>query len=179
MSTVTVSSKNQVTLPAGIVKELGIKGGDKLVMELIRGRIIMQPQPDSWADYYIGRVKGVYSSTREEADNYITQLRASPERDEWFQQFEGLCVKNADVKLVVEALREQPDYAASEVELDRTISGKDGRPMGGGRMQKALDLLVEPNKWVRRIVILDANGQQSNVKYRLVHELARPVTAAR
>ncbi len=103
----------------------------------------------------------------------ITQLRASPEHDEWFQQFEDLCLKKEDIKLVVEALREQPDYVTSESELDTALSR-----MGERRMKAALGLLIEPNKWIRPIVTTDTSGEQSNIKYWLVHKLGRRDTFA-
>ena len=75
MATVTLSSKHQVTLPVDMIRTLGLKAGDKLVAELIDDRIVLLPQPESWADYFIGSVKGVYGSTKEEIDRYIAEVR--------------------------------------------------------------------------------------------------------
>ena len=75
MATITLSSKHQVTLPVDIVRSLGLKAGDKLVAELIDDRIVLLPQPESWADYFSGSMKGVYGSTREEIDRYIAEVR--------------------------------------------------------------------------------------------------------
>ena len=75
MATITLSSKHQVTLPVDIVRSLGLKAGDKLVAELIDDRIVLLPQPDSWTDYFIGSMKGVYGSTKEEIDRYIAEVR--------------------------------------------------------------------------------------------------------
>ena len=75
MATVTLSSKHQVTLPVDIVRTLGLQAGDKLVAELIDDHIVLLPQPESWVDYFVGSMKGVYGSTREEIDRYIAEVR--------------------------------------------------------------------------------------------------------
>ena len=75
MATVTLSSKHQVTLPVEIVRTLGLQAGDKLVAELIDDHIVLLPQPESWVDYFVGSMKGVYGSTREEVDRYIAEVR--------------------------------------------------------------------------------------------------------
>ena len=75
MATVTMSSKNQVTLPAEMVRGLGVKPGDKLLTELIDDRIVLLPKPESWTEYFTGSMKGVYGSTKEEIDRYIAEVR--------------------------------------------------------------------------------------------------------
>ena len=77
MPTVTVSSKHQITLPAQIVRELGLNGGDKLTVELIDERIVAVPQPASWVAYIRGSAKGVYGRTLREVDRYVAEERAS------------------------------------------------------------------------------------------------------
>ena len=78
MPTVTISSKNRVTLPAAMVRTLGLRAGDKLVAELIDDRIVLLPRPDSWADYMIGSLEGVYGSTKEQVDSYVDEVRYGP-----------------------------------------------------------------------------------------------------
>lgn len=80
MPNITISSKNQVTLPAAMVRSLGLKAGDKLVAELIDDRIVLLPRPDSWAEYMIGSLEGVYGSSKEEVDRYIAEVRYGPDR---------------------------------------------------------------------------------------------------
>ena len=75
MATVTLSGKHQLTLPVDMVRSLGLKPGDKLVAELIEGHIVLLPQPESWAEYFIGSARGVYGSTKEEIDRYIAEVR--------------------------------------------------------------------------------------------------------
>ena len=79
MPAITISSKNQVTLPVEIVRSLGLKAGDKLIAELIDDRIVLLPQPASWADYMIGSLSGVYGSTKEEIDRYVAEVRYGPD----------------------------------------------------------------------------------------------------
>ena len=73
-----MSSKHQVTLPVEMVRSLGLKAGDKLIAELIDDRIVLLPQPASWADYMIGSLSGVYGSSKEEIDQYIAEVRYGP-----------------------------------------------------------------------------------------------------
>ena len=75
MATITLSSKNQVTLPAEMVRSLGLKPGTKIVAELIDDLIVLLPQPESWVDYFVGSMRGVYGSTKEEIDRYIAEVR--------------------------------------------------------------------------------------------------------
>ncbi len=75
MPTVTLSSKNQITIPAEIVRRLGLKPSDKLIAELIEDHVVLLPQPDSWTDYFTGSLKGVYGSTKDEIDRYIAEVR--------------------------------------------------------------------------------------------------------
>ena len=79
MPAVTMSSKHQVTLPVEMVRSLGLKAGDKLIAELIDDRIVLLPQPASWADYMTGSLSGVYGSTKEEIDQYIAEVRYGPD----------------------------------------------------------------------------------------------------
>lgn len=71
----TVSSKNQVTLPVAALRSLRAKAGDKL-RAVIRGRsLVLLPHPVSWVDYYAGVAEGVYGQTDEEIDAYIRESR--------------------------------------------------------------------------------------------------------
>ena len=76
MPRITLSSKNQITLPVDIVRILDLKPGDKLVAELIDDHIVLLPQPESWTDYFGESMRGVYGSTVKEIDKYI--LRREP-----------------------------------------------------------------------------------------------------
>ena len=75
MTNVTLSSKNQITLPVEMVRALSLRQGDKLVAELIDNHIVLLPKPESWVDYFEGSMKGVYGSTKGEIDRYIAEVR--------------------------------------------------------------------------------------------------------
>lgn len=80
MPTTTLSSKYQITIPMEIVRSLGLQPGEKIAIEQIEDRIVMLKEPANWADYFTGRLKGVYGSTVEEIDRYVAEERASWER---------------------------------------------------------------------------------------------------
>lgn len=46
MTTATVSSKSQVTLPAAACREVGIKPHDRVLVEVREGAIIIRSAPD-------------------------------------------------------------------------------------------------------------------------------------
>jgi len=71
----TLSSKRQVTLPAAMVRELGLVAGDKLVAHVEGDTITLRPRPRSWVEYVSGSLKGTYGSTKEEVDAYIREVR--------------------------------------------------------------------------------------------------------
>ena len=75
MPVVTMTSKNQITLPIEIARQLSVKPGDKLVVELVQDHVVLMPQPGSWADYVVGSVKGVYGARKEDIDSYINEVR--------------------------------------------------------------------------------------------------------
>ena len=144
MPTITLSSKHQVTLPVDIVRSLGLKAGDKLVAELIDGRVVLLPQPESWTDYFVGSMKGVYGSTLEEIDRYIAGERSSCERDEWREQFYDITARDPEAKKIVDWLRRCPNRISLEQKLGRSegITAK--------KVEEALSQLVE-HEGVRKI----------------------------
>lgn len=75
MAEATLSSKYQVTLPMEIVRALGLKGGDKLIVHLSGDHVVIMPKPGNWAEYWMGRLKGVYGNTKEEVDQYLYEVR--------------------------------------------------------------------------------------------------------
>jgi antitoxin ChpS len=78
----TISSKNQITLPARLLRELGIGAGDRVSIRVDADRLILRPRPKDWADYYGGSMRGVYGDTKEEIDAYIREVREGwDERD--------------------------------------------------------------------------------------------------
>ena len=75
MPKTTLSSKYQITLPARLVRELGLKPGDKLAVELEEGRLVLHPRPKDWVSYTAGSMPGYYGKTKEEIDAYLKEVR--------------------------------------------------------------------------------------------------------
>lgn len=83
----TLSSKYQITLPAALVRELGLQPGDKLTVRLQDLRITLEPRPrtpDDWVQRFSGTLADrPYWKTKEEIDEYVRKERESwRERDE-------------------------------------------------------------------------------------------------
>ena len=77
----TISSKNQITLPAHLLREMGIGPGDRVAVTLEGKRLILRPRPKDWVKYYGGSLKGLWGDTPEEIDAYIAQLREESDRE--------------------------------------------------------------------------------------------------
>lgn len=79
-ATVTLSAKHQVTLPAGMVRELGLRAGDKLDVRLRGQQLVLERMPrtpDEWVARYRGALRGVYGETAEAIEAYIREERES------------------------------------------------------------------------------------------------------
>ncbi|NLK50833.1 MAG: AbrB/MazE/SpoVT family DNA-binding domain-containing protein [Syntrophomonadaceae bacterium] len=77
-STVTISSKRQITIPANMFRLLNLQQGQKLIVEVDEGRLIISPRPDSLTKELRGLTKGLFGKTASEIDDYLKK-----ERDEW------------------------------------------------------------------------------------------------
>jgi AbrB family looped-hinge helix DNA binding protein len=75
----TISSKNQITLPAHLLRELGLTAGDRLAVSREGSRLVLRPRPRDWVSYHAGSLRGVYGS-REAIDAYVEELRQDDER---------------------------------------------------------------------------------------------------
>ena len=75
MPKTTISSKYQITLPARLVRELGLQPGDKLAVEVEEGRLILHPRPKDWVSYTAGSMPDYYGKTKEEIDAYLREVR--------------------------------------------------------------------------------------------------------
>jgi AbrB family looped-hinge helix DNA binding protein len=76
----TVSSKRQVTIPAAMARELGLKPGDKLVAHLDDGRIVMRARPANLLEYLDAFPTGFYGRSKEEIDAYVREQRRGWDR---------------------------------------------------------------------------------------------------
>lgn len=77
----TISSKNQITLPAHLLREMGIGAGDRLAVTLEGNRLILRPRPKDWVKYYGGSLKGVYGANASAIDAYLAELRDESDRE--------------------------------------------------------------------------------------------------
>jgi AbrB family looped-hinge helix DNA binding protein len=77
----TISSKNQITLPAQLLREMGLGAGDRLAIRREGNRLVLRPRPKDWVEYYGGSLRGLYGKTKEEVDAYVDGLRS-----EWEQE---------------------------------------------------------------------------------------------
>lgn len=74
--TVKVSSRNQIAVPRVARERLGIKAGDRLLVDVQDGMLILVPQPEDYAT----RLAGLHHEIWEGIDT-DTYLRR--ERDAW------------------------------------------------------------------------------------------------
>jgi AbrB family looped-hinge helix DNA binding protein len=78
----TISSKNQITLPAQLLREMGLAAGDRLAMTREGNKLILRARPKDWIRYHAGSLAGLYGDSPEEQDQYLRDLRESDgERD--------------------------------------------------------------------------------------------------
>ncbi len=82
----TISSKNQITLPIHLLREIGLGPGDRLAVSREGNRLILRARPKNWASHYAGSLKGLYGNTREEIDAYIKEQRDDSHRAELIEE---------------------------------------------------------------------------------------------
>lgn len=182
MPTATVSSKNQITLPVSITRQLGIQAGDKVAIEVIGREIIIVPEPDSWVQHFKGSMRGIYTQGGQTVQRYVAEERASWETGpsdtrEWLKRFEDLYYTDGTVRTLADTLLEQPDHVATLTELEGLVS--DGgaslasRRDDGALVASTLTRLTA-QRWVRRISAADPAADH----YRLDREIAAVLLAA-
>jgi len=76
MVTVKVSRKNQIAVPAAVRRQLGIRPGDRLTVEVEGAKVILRPEPQSHLDRLINLAPEIWEGV--DAAEYIRELR-----DEW------------------------------------------------------------------------------------------------
>jgi len=75
-TTIKVSSRNQVALPSEARKKLGILPGDRLLVDVQDGVLVLIPQPQD----YVTALAGLYREVWEDVD---TNKYIDSERDAW------------------------------------------------------------------------------------------------
>lgn len=78
MKTLTISPQGQITIPASLRRDLNLKGGTKLILNLVKWvkskAIVLQPMPKNWVDTVAGSGKGLWSKSSEK---YLQEERNS------------------------------------------------------------------------------------------------------
>ncbi len=87
----TISSKNQITLPAHLLREMGLGAGDRLAITREGTRLVLRARPRDWVSYHAGSLAGHYGGSREEQDAYVRELRqeAEPREEEIERAWSG------------------------------------------------------------------------------------------
>jgi len=75
-TTIKISSKYQIVIPREARKNLNLKAGDKLIVKANNEKIIIYPQPKSYAKYSLGLGKKIWQGI--DATEYVKK-----ERETW------------------------------------------------------------------------------------------------
>ena len=79
---ITITSKNQVSLPASSLKDLGWQRGDRLMVNVLgNDTLVLTRRPESWTDFYSGKMGHVWGD-HEDTLRYLDEERAS-----WSERF--------------------------------------------------------------------------------------------
>jgi AbrB family looped-hinge helix DNA binding protein len=74
--TVKVSNRYQISLPSLARKQLDIQAGDRLLVDIQEGAIMLMPQPEDYVEYMVGLHQDVWQDI--DTTTYLEQ-----ERDAW------------------------------------------------------------------------------------------------
>jgi AbrB family looped-hinge helix DNA binding protein len=75
---VKVSNRYQIALPSLARKQLNIQAGDRLLVDIQDGMIVLLPQPENYTEYLAGLHKDIWQDM--DTDAYLDE-----ERDAWLQ----------------------------------------------------------------------------------------------
>lgn len=78
----TISSKNQITLPVHLLRELGLGAGDRLAVSREGNRLVLRARPRDWVKYHGGSLAGRYGKDASDVADYLSGLRADDGRTE-------------------------------------------------------------------------------------------------
>ncbi len=70
---VRISPKNQIVIPKGARRKLGLSAGDELIVRVDRELLVMKPKPHSYSEYMQGLHKGVWKTT--DVSSYVEKER--------------------------------------------------------------------------------------------------------
>src|SRR3954468_21190754 len=77
----TISSKNQITLPVHLLRQMGVGPGDRLAVALEGGRLVLRARPKDWVEHYAGSLREEWHDKMEEIEAEIREGRETPQRD--------------------------------------------------------------------------------------------------
>lgn len=75
---VKISKRYQIAVPAAARERLNVQSGDRLIVDIQDGMLILLPQPRRFADHLIGLHKEIWQGT--EGQTYVDQEREAWER---------------------------------------------------------------------------------------------------
>jgi AbrB family looped-hinge helix DNA binding protein len=79
---ITITGKNQVSLPAESLEELGWQEGDRLLIRVLdNDTLVLKKRPVSWADKFSGKMGDVWGD-HEDNMRYLDEERAT-----WNERF--------------------------------------------------------------------------------------------
>lgn len=77
----TITGKNQISLPAKALRELGWERGDRLIVEAMGDNtIVLTRRPNNWVKAFAGKLDHVFG-TPEDALRYLEEERRSWDED--------------------------------------------------------------------------------------------------
>lgn len=81
MTTITISEKGQISIPASIRRHYGLKKGDKLAVEVHKGAIVLRPLPR----HPLLSLMGKYGRENEESMTalLLKERKSERERDKY------------------------------------------------------------------------------------------------
>jgi len=82
MFTATITSQGQITVPVGVRRQMGIKGGDKVYLT-IEGDTIGFYKATDWDSLrgVLSRHKGNYPTQKQLAEAHVSGIRLEPKKD--------------------------------------------------------------------------------------------------
>ena len=81
-TSVKVSKRNQIAVPAIARQQLNIKSGDRLLVDIQDGIIVLIPEPENYTEAMAGLHRDVWDGV--DVDEYINE-----ERDAWNDSVKG------------------------------------------------------------------------------------------
>lgn len=75
-NTVKISKRNQIAVPSAAREQLNLQSGDRLIVDIQDGMLILIPEPGDYAQALAGLHKEIWENLDPQA--YITE-----ERNEW------------------------------------------------------------------------------------------------